>query len=144
MISVNEVSTTEAVLEATREMDSWDAAEILSAIHREDRNAHDAVERVLPQICDAAEALVRTLRAGGRWFNLGAGTSGRIGALDAAEIPPTFGLSPECVQAVIAGGPDALMRAVEGAEDRGDPAIAELEAREFGAADALVAISASG
>lgn len=141
---MNEMSTTEAVLEATREMDSWEAKRILSAIHREDGNAYEAVERVLPQICTAVEALVATLRGGGRWFNLGAGTSGRIGALDAAEIPPTFGLSPDCVQAVIAGGPDALLRAVEGAEDRREPAIAELQARGLGSGDALVAISASG
>lgn len=144
MISVNEISATEAVLEETRDIDTWAVSRILSAIHREDGNAHAAVRRVLPQIGTAVEALAATLRAGGRWFNLGAGTSGRIGALDAAEIPPTFGLAPECVQAVIAGGEGALVRAVEGAEDRPQPAVVELEARGFGPGDALVAISASG
>jgi N-acetylmuramic acid 6-phosphate etherase len=88
--------------------------------------------------------LVEALDAGGRWFNVGAGTSGRIGALDAAEIPPTFGLEPERVQAVIAGGPDALIGPVEGAEDDGPAAARELDKRDLGPNDAVVALSASG
>lgn len=141
---MNEVSATEAVLEATRDIDTWEVHRILRTIHREDGNAHAAVQHALPQICRAVDALVNVLRDGGRWFNLGAGTSGRIGALDAAEIPPTFGLAPERVQAVIAGGSGALLRAVEGAEDRPEAALAELKARDFNRGDALVAISASG
>jgi N-acetylmuramic acid 6-phosphate etherase len=88
--------------------------------------------------------LETTLRAGGRWFNLGAGTSGRIGVLDASEIPPTFGFSPDRVQGVIAGGAVALASAVEGAEDRADAAARDLAERGFVASDALVALSASG
>ena len=144
VIPVNEGLATEAVLDATRDIDTWEVHRILSAIHREDGNAHAAVQCVLPQICRAVEVLVAALRGGGRWFNLGAGTSGRIGALDAAEIPPTFGLPADRVQAVIAGGPGALQRAVEGAEDHPEPALAELEARGLCSDDVLVAISASG
>ena len=144
MNSVEEGSTTEAVLATTRDIDTWDAHRILATIHQEDGNAHAAVQRVLPQICRAVEVLVAKLRGGGRWLNLGAGTSGRIGALDAAEIPPTFGLPPERVQAVIAGGPGAFLQAVEGAEDLPGPALSELKARSLCQDDVLVAISASG
>ena len=83
---------TEAVLDATRDLDRWRVEEILAAIHREDRNAMAAVGRVLPEVASATDVLVHVLGGGGRWFNVGAGTSGRMGALDAAEIPPTFGL----------------------------------------------------
>ena len=86
---------TEAVLESTRSLDRWSVEEILAAIHREDRNAWEAVGRVLPAIEQAVDVLVCVLAGGGRWFNVGAGTSGRMGALDAAEIPPTFGLPPD-------------------------------------------------
>jgi N-acetylmuramic acid 6-phosphate etherase len=135
---------TEAVLEATRDLDRKSVDEILAAIHGEDRAAFEAVGRVLPDVARAVDVLVCVLAGGGRWFNVGAGTSGRMGALDAAEIPPTFGLPAGRVQAVIAGGPRALTRAVEGAED--DPSAAAFELRERGlrAGDAVLAISASG
>ena len=148
---------TEAVLESTRDLDRRSTEEILSAIHGEDQNAWHAVGRVLPQIADAADVLACALGGGGfpgvgdggfggggRWFNAGAGTSGRMGVLDAAELPPTFGTREGRVQAVIAGGPRALSRAVEGAED--DPEAGAFELRERGlcAGDALLAISASG
>jgi N-acetylmuramic acid 6-phosphate etherase len=135
---------TEAVLESTRHLDRWSVKEILEAIHAEDRNAFDAVGRVLPSVESAVEVLVCALEGGGRWFNVGAGTSGRMGALDAAEIPPTFGLPPHRVQAVIAGGERALARAVEGAEDDAEAAIWELRERELAPGDAVLAISASG
>jgi len=102
------------------------------------------VSRVLPQVEEAADVLICTLQGGGRWFNVGAGTSGRMGALDAAEIPPTFGLPAQRVQAVVAGGDRALARAVEGAEDDAAAAICELRERELAAGDAVLAISASG
>jgi N-acetylmuramic acid 6-phosphate etherase len=135
---------TEDVLESTRSLDRWSVEEILAAIHREDRNAWEAVGRVLPAIEQAVDVLVCALAGGGRWFNVGAGTSGRMGALDAAEIPPTFGLPADRVQSIIAGGERALSRAVEGAEDNPESAAWELRERGLAAGDAVVAVSASG
>jgi N-acetylmuramic acid 6-phosphate etherase len=135
---------TEAVLESTRDLDRRSAEEILAAIHAEDYQAWKAVGGVLPQLKRAVEVLVCTLGGGGTWFNVGAGTSGRMGALDAAEIPPTFGLAAGRVQAVIAGGPRALSRAVEGAEDNAEAAAWELRERGLSSGDAVVALSASG
>lgn len=137
-------SPTEAVLEATRDIDEWSAERIVGAIHAEDGRAWEAVGAVLPSIVEAAEVLAVALAGGGRWFNVGAGTSGRIGALDAAEIPPTFGLPPHRVQAVVAGGDAALSRAIEGAEDHAERAEFELRERGLRAGDVVVAISASG
>jgi len=135
---------TEAILDETRDLDRRSVEEILSLIHAQDRVAVDAVGRVLPEISQAVDVLVCALSGGGRWYNVGAGTSGRMGALDAAEIPPTFGLPSHRVQAVIAGGEEALSRAVEEAED--DPEAARWQLREAGLrpGDAVVAISASG
>jgi N-acetylmuramic acid 6-phosphate etherase len=135
---------TEAVHEATRDIDRWSADRIVRAIHDEDRKAHAAVGEALPQIIDAAEVLGVVLAGGGRWFNVGAGTSGRLGVIDAAEIPPTFGMPPDRVQALLAGGERALLRAMEGAEDHPERAIFELRERGLSAGDAVVAISASG
>jgi len=138
------VPSTEAVHDATRDLDRRSVVEIVEAIHAEDHNAWLAVGSVLSRIAEAADVLVCALDAGGRWFNVGAGTSGRMGALDAAEIPPTFGLPPGRVQAVIAGGLPALSRAVEGAEDDPEAGAAELRERGLAPGDAVVALSASG
>ena len=135
---------TEAVHEATRDLDRRSVGEIVEAIHAEDHEAWLAVGRALPQIVRAAEVLVEVLGDGGRWFSVGAGTSGRMGALDAAEVPPTFGVSPTRVQAIIAGGTAALSRAVEGAEDDCEAGAAALRERGLGPGDAVVALSASG
>jgi len=135
---------TEAVLEATRDLDRRSTREILEAIHAEDLAAARAVGRVLGDVERAVEVLVLVLQGGGRWFNVGAGTSGRMGVLDAAEIPPTFGYPHERVQAIQAGGMEAVWRAVEGAEDRAEEAREELRRRELLPGDAVVAISASG
>lgn len=135
---------TEAVLDATRDLDRRSAAEILAAIHAEDANSHSAVGEVLPQLEQAVDVLACALGGGGRWFNVGAGTSGRMGVLDAAELPPTFGIEPSRVQAIIAGGTRALSRAVEGAEDDAAAGCAELRRRKLGSGDAVVGISASG
>src|SRR5262245_58989994 len=143
-VVMSDQGSTEAILESTRSLDRWSVEEILAAIHREDRNAVEAVGRVLPAIERAVDVLVCVLGGGGRWFNIGAGTSGRMGALDAAEIPPTFGLPPDRVQMIIAGGERALHRAVEGAEDNPEAAAWELRERGLGPGDAVVAISASG
>ena len=137
-------SPTEAILESTRDIDEWSSERIVSAIHGEDGRAWEAVGAVLPRIVEAAEVLIVALSGGGRWFNVGAGTSGRIGALDAAEIPPTFGLPHQRVQAVVAGGDAALVRAIEGAEDHPERAAFALRERGLRAGDAVVAISASG
>ena len=141
---MTEALSTEAILESTRDLDTWEVDRILTAIHEEDGKAHAAVTAVLPSIEAAVDVLVASLGGGGRWFNVGAGTSGRMGALDASEIPPTFGLRPNRVQAVIAGGPKALLQAVEGAEDHPERAGWELRERGLQAGDAVVAISASG
>ncbi len=135
---------TEAVLDATLDLDRRTAAEILAAIHTEDAKAVAAVGAVLPQVEQAVDVLACTLGGGGRWFNVGAGTSGRMGTLDAAELPPTFGIAPSRVQAIMAGGPRALSRAVEGAEDNHEAGSWELRERGLGSGDAVVAISASG
>jgi N-acetylmuramic acid 6-phosphate etherase len=135
---------TEAILEDARELHLMSTADVLALIHREDGVAHAAVGRVLPEIEEAVEVLCCVVAGGGRWFNVGAGTSGRLGVLDASEIPPTYGLSPRVVQGVIAGGERALRHAVEGAEDNPEAAILELEERGLGLGDAVVAVSASG
>jgi len=93
---------------------------MLRLIHSEDGRAHAAVGCVLSEMAEAVEVLTTSLQGGGRWFNVGAGTSGRLGVLDASELPPTYGVSPRRVQGLIAGGDRALRHAVEGAED--DPA----------------------
>lgn len=112
-------------------------------LHQEDRVAVEAVSRVLPSVVLAAQAAQEALAAGGRLLYVGAGTSGRLGALDAAECPPTFGTDPEQVVAIIAGGPAALTQAIEGAEDdtaAGARAMRELRVK---APDFVVGISAS-
>ena len=131
---------TEAVLEATRDLDRRSTREILEVIHAEDLVAARAVGLVLGEIERAVEVLVLVLQGGGRWFNVGAGTSGRMGVLDAAEIPPTFGYPADRVQAIQAGGLDAVWRAKEGVEDRADDrargaAAARAPARRRGGGD---------
>jgi N-acetylmuramic acid 6-phosphate etherase len=137
-------SPTEAILEEARDLDRRTVAEVLALMHREDAGAHTAVGRVLPEIEAAVEVLITSLAGGGRWFNVGAGTSGRMGVLDAAEIPPTFGVSPSVVQALIAGGERALRAAVDGAEDNAEAATWELRECGLGMGDVVVALSASG
>jgi N-acetylmuramic acid 6-phosphate etherase len=132
------------VLEETSDLDRLVSDDIVAAIHAEDRRAFEAVGKVLSDVARAAETLVEVLRAGGRWFNVGAGTSGRLGCADAAELPPTFGLEPGRVVGVIAGGPEALARAMEGVEDDASGARRALAAHELSMRDAVVAISASG
>jgi len=135
---------TEAILADTSDLDRRSVEEIVAAIHAQDHAAFEAVGKVLGAVAQAADVLVCVLAGGGRWFNVGAGTSGRMGALDAAEIPPTFGLPPGRVQGLIAGGARALGRAVEGAEDDPNAAAWELRERGLRSGDAVVAISASG
>jgi len=135
---------TEAVNPRTRDLDTLSADGVLGHILDEDATVAEAVRKTRPQLVRACALLRARLERGGRWINLGAGTSGRIGVLDAAEIPPTFGLDPARVCGVIAGGERALSGAVEGAEDDGDAAISDLDRIGFGPDDALVCLSASG
>jgi N-acetylmuramic acid 6-phosphate etherase len=137
-------SPTEASLTATVDLDRRSSAEVLALIHAEDRRAVDAVGAVMPALVRAVDLLADVLAGGGRWFNVGAGTSGRLGCLDAAEIPPTFGFAADRIEGLVAGGPAALMRAREGAEDDAESARTALRARELGPRDAVVALSASG
>ena len=122
-------------------MSTPDAAKLMNAM---DRQAAQAVEKALPQIAQAVDIIAERFAKGGRLLYCGAGTSGRLGVLDASECPPTFGVSPEMVVGVIAGGDRALRFPVEGAEDRAELGAADMRAKEIGPGDVLVAISASG
>jgi N-acetylmuramic acid 6-phosphate etherase len=135
---------TEASLERSSALDDMSSEEILQLIHSEDAVAHAAVGEVLLQMAAAVEVLACALSGGGRWFNVGAGTSGRLGVLDASEIPPTYGLSPRIVQGIIAGGERALRSAVEDAEDDSQAGSLALEERGLTLGDVVLGISASG
>jgi N-acetylmuramic acid 6-phosphate etherase len=117
---------------------------MLQVINAEDRLVADSITPELPQVARAVDAIVEAFRTGGRLFYIGAGTSGRLGVLDASECPPTFNVPPDLVQGIIAGGASALSRATETTED--DPAIGvrDLQTRGFGAKDVLCGIAASG
>jgi len=129
---------------ASEKIDTASTPELLRIINQEDQKVAAAVDLEIPRIAQAVDAIVERFQAGGRLFYAGAGTSGRLGVLDAAECPPTFGVPPGRVQAVIAGGPDAVLRASEGSEDRTDTAESDLRAKGLTKNDSLVAISASG
>jgi N-acetylmuramic acid 6-phosphate etherase len=135
---------TEGVCESTLDLDRRSTREIVAAIHAADRSVADAVARVLPEIERSVDLLALALQGGGRWFYVGAGTSGRLGVIDAAELYPTFGFPPERAVGIIAGGDAALVHAAEGAEDDADAARAALRARDLIAGDVVLAISASG
>jgi N-acetylmuramic acid 6-phosphate etherase len=128
----------------TRGLDTKSTLDILRTIHREDVLVMRAVDRAIPGIARAVDAIVEALQHGGRLFYVGAGTSGRLAALDAAEIPPTFGTPARMVQAVIAGGRRALTHAVEGAEDNRGQGARDLLARRLNRKDVVVGIAASG
>jgi N-acetylmuramic acid 6-phosphate etherase len=118
--------------------------EIVRLMNEEDALVAAAVSRVLPEVAKAVGGIIAKLSVGGRLFYIGTGTSGRLGVLDAAECPPTFGVSPDLVQGVIAGGYEACYRAVEASEDDAEAAQRDLGARGFAKGDALVGIAASG
>ncbi|MEP6570566.1 MAG: N-acetylmuramic acid 6-phosphate etherase [Acidobacteriota bacterium] len=128
----------------TRNLSSLPAREIIKLMNDEDALVAAAIRLVLPQVERAVEKIVARLQTGGRLFYIGTGTSGRMGVLDAAECPPTFGVSPELVQAVIAGGYEACYRAVEASEDDAEAGEKDLQARGFSSSDVLVGIAASG
>lgn len=139
-----EALLTEQSNPASAKIDTLPAAEALAIINQEDQKVAPAVGAQIPQIAEAVERIVERLRAGGRLFYIGAGTSGRLGVLDAAECPPTFQTKPELVQGIIAGGDAALAWATEASEDDPDAGRRDLNARGFTGKDALVGIAASG
>lgn len=124
-------------------IDELEVGEIVELMNEEDHVVALAVRDVLPSIVEAIEKISEAFAAGGRLFYIGAGTSGRLGCLDAAECPPTFGTAPEKVQALIAGGMATLLRSREGAEDDTEEAIRQLEDRSFDRCDVLVGLAAS-
>jgi N-acetylmuramic acid 6-phosphate etherase len=128
----------------TANLSKLSAAGIVELMNDEDARVAEAVRLVLPSVAAAVDEIVKRVGAGGRLFYIGTGTSGRLGVLDAAECPPTFGVAPEMVQGVIAGGYDACHRAVEASEDDAAAGRTDLEARGFNSADVLVGIAASG
>jgi N-acetylmuramic acid 6-phosphate etherase len=128
----------------TSNLSSLPAREILRLMNDEDGLVAPAIAQVLAEVERAVDGIVTRLQTGGRLFYIGTGTSGRLGVLDAAECPPTFGVSPDLVQAVIAGGYEACYRAVEASEDDVDAGEKDLRARGFAQGDVLVGIAASG
>jgi N-acetylmuramic acid 6-phosphate etherase len=128
----------------TREIALLPVAGILSLINDEDAGVAEAVRRELGSVGRAVEAIVGRLERGGRLFYVGCGTSGRLGVLDASECPPTYGVSPELVQGIIAGGYDACHRAVEASEDDRAAGARDLAAHDVTGADAVVGLAASG
>src|SRR5437867_3561773 len=128
----------------TSNLSSLPLREILRLMNDEDTLVASAIGLVLPEVAQAVEGIVKRLNDGGRLFYIGTGTSGRLGVLDAAECPPTFGVPPDLVQAIIAGGYEACYRAVEASEDDAEAGAHDLDARGFTQQDALVGIAASG
>lgn len=126
------------------QIDTLSAYEIVQIINNEDKQVPLVIEKVLPQIAQAVEKIVDAFQQGGRLVYIGAGTSGRLGVLDASECPPTFGVSPEMVKGIIAGGEHALRHPIEGAEDNKEAGKQDLQAVEFSQKDVLVGIAASG
>jgi N-acetylmuramic acid 6-phosphate etherase len=135
---------TEQANPASASIDALPTAEMLRVVNAEDRKVADAVGREIPAIARAVDAIVACFRQGGRLFYIGAGTSGRLGVLDASECPPTFGVPAGMVQGIIAGGEAALSRAAEASEDDAESGARDLAGRGFTACDALVGIAASG
>jgi len=129
---------------ASRDIDSLPTLEMLRIINREDQKVAEAVAEEIDHIATAVDSIVAAMGRGGRLFYIGAGTSGRLGVLDASECPPTFNVPADLVQGIIAGGSSALERATEATEDDPETGVADLEARGFTGADVLVGVAASG
>ena len=136
--------TTETRNQATMNLDTMTPLEVVTAMNREDARVPQAIEPLLPSIAKAVEWAIDSLEKGGRLFYMGAGTSGRLGVLDAAECPPTFGVSPDLVVGLIAGGEKAFIKAVEGAEDSRDLGRDDLKVHNLSKDDLVVGIAASG
>ncbi|MGE0127300.1 MAG: N-acetylmuramic acid 6-phosphate etherase [Blastocatellales bacterium] len=138
------MTTTEQTNLNTTEIDRLPTLDALRIINNEDKKVAEAVEKVLPAIARAVDGIAERLERGGRLFYTGTGTSGRLGVLDASECPPTFGVSPDLVQGVIAGGYEACYKAVEASEDDREAGAKDLQDRGVTANDVVVGIAASG
>lgn len=138
------VTITEERNPATAVIDTLSSSEIVALINEQDAKVAPAVQRVLPEIARAVDVIVEQLGQGGRLLYLGAGTSGRLGVLDASEMPPTYGTPPELVQGLIAGGDVALRESAEGAEDDAEAGARAVREAEVNEMDVVVGISASG
>lgn len=136
--------TTEQRNERTRELDRMTTAEILTVMNDEDQKVASAVRQVLPQITKAVDRISEALKRGGRLFYVGAGTSGRLGVLDASECPPTFQVDYDMVQAVMAGGGEAFLKAKENSEDDERQGEEDLQKKKVSPMDVVVGITASG
>lgn len=136
--------TTESRNPDTMNLDEMSAFEIVQAMNAEDKKVPEAIEAILPEIASVVDKVVDTFEKGGRLVYVGAGTSGRLGVLDASECPPTYGVKPEMVVGLIAGGDTALRNPVEGAEDSRELGKQDLEKIGFSNRDVLVGIAASG
>ena len=135
---------TESTNQKTANIDKMSALEIVRCINEEDKTVAFAVEKALPQVAEAVEIIADALKQGGRVFYVGAGTSGRLGVLDASECPPTFGVSADIVQGFIAGGQKAAFYSVEDAEDDFNSIVSQIKEKGFCGKDILIALSASG
>lgn len=136
--------TTESRNENTMDIDKISTLEMVKVINNEDKKVAEAVEVELPKIAEAIDCIVERMHKGGRLIYIGAGTSGRLGILDASECPPTFGISEEIVQGIIAGGTEAIFRAKEGAEDSKELALKDLKDKHITEIDTIVGLAASG
>ncbi len=136
--------TTERRNQATEHLDTMTALELVSAMNREDAVVPQAIKSALPEIAEAVDLIADRLARGGRMIYVGAGTSGRIGALDASECAPTFGTPPEMVQFLMAGGEGALVHAAEASEDSAEQGRRDMAAKNPGRHDVVVGIAASG
>jgi N-acetylmuramic acid 6-phosphate etherase len=144
-MSVEEINLiTEQINQKSQGIDQMDVINVLTCINEEDKKIADAVEKVLPSIARAVELIVTSIKNGGRLMYIGAGTSGRLGVLDASECPPTFNTHPELVKGIIAGGETALRNAVEGVEDLEEQGLEDLKKENLNQNDVVVGIAASG
>ncbi|HDJ89199.1 MAG TPA: N-acetylmuramic acid 6-phosphate etherase [Thermoprotei archaeon] len=135
---------TEQINPKSRNLSELSTEEILKIINDEDKKVAYAVEKEIPNIAKAVNIVVNAIKNGGKWFYVGAGTSGRLGVIDIAELLPTYNIGPETCEAIIAGGPGALFRPIEGAEDDEKMAVRELKAKRLNSRDVVIGISASG
>ena len=130
--------TTETRNQSTWNLDTMTPLEVVTAMNQEDAKVPQAIAPQLPRIAQAVEWAIEALESGGRMFYMGAGTSGRLGVLDAAECPPTFGVSPDLIVGLIAGGEQAFIKAVEGAEDSRELGAEDLRSRHLTSKDLVV------
>lgn len=129
---------------ASANIDTMEIADVLKTINKEDSKIIDAVKVAIPQIEETVNLTVRSIKNGGRVFYVGAGTSGRLGVLDASEIPPTFSAPNDFFNGIIAGGDNALRNSIEGAEDKSDNAVSDLKSYSLNKLDTVIGISCSG